>query len=54
MALVSEDMELLPRQILARIIAECREKGESSYDLLGGLFRQMNTETPARAGRSGS
>ncbi len=49
--LVSEDMNLLPRQILARLIAECREKGESSYDLIGGLFRQMNTETPARGGR---
>jgi SAM-dependent methyltransferase len=49
--LVSEDMDLLPRQILARLIAECRDKGESSYDLIGGLFRQMNTETPARGGR---
>jgi SAM-dependent methyltransferase len=49
--LVSEDMNLLPRQILARLIAECRDKGESSYDLIGGLFRQMNTETPARGGR---
>jgi SAM-dependent methyltransferase len=49
--LVSEDMDLLPRQILARLIAECRDKRESSYDLIGGLFRQMNTETPARGGR---
>jgi SAM-dependent methyltransferase len=50
-ALVSEDMDLLPRQILARLIAECREKNESSYDLIGGLFRQMNTKEPARGGR---
>ncbi len=49
--LVSEDMALLPRQILTRLITECREKGESAYDLIGGLFRQMNTATPARAGR---
>ncbi len=49
--LVSEDMNLLPRQILARLIAECREKGESSYDLIGGLFRQMNSKDPARGGR---
>ena len=49
--LVSEDMALLPRQILTRVITDCREKGESAYDLIGGLFRQMNTETPARAGR---
>jgi SAM-dependent methyltransferase len=49
--LVSEDMELLPGQILARLVADCRDKGESAYDLIGGLFRQMNSETPARAGR---
>ena len=49
--LVSEDLALLPRQILTRLIGECREKGESSYDLLGGLFRQMDAATPARAGR---
>ena len=49
--LVSEDMSLLPRQILTRLIAECREKGESAYDLIGGLFRQMDSKTPARAGR---
>ncbi|MCX6873487.1 MAG: N-6 DNA methylase [Verrucomicrobia bacterium] len=49
--LVSEDMHLLPRQILARLTAECREQGASSCDLLGGLFRQMNSQTPARAGR---
>ena len=49
--LVSEDMALLPRQILTRLVNDCREKGESAYDLIGGLFRQMNTKTPARAGR---
>jgi SAM-dependent methyltransferase len=49
--LVSEDMNLLPRQILARLVAECREKGENSYDLIGGLFRQMNNPVPARGGR---
>lgn len=50
-ALVSEDMNLLPGQLLTRLIAECREKGESAYDLIGGLFRQMNTKEPARGGR---
>jgi len=49
--LVSEDMNLLPRQLLTRLIAECRDKGENSYDLIGGLFRQMNTKEPARGGR---
>ncbi len=50
-ALVSEDMNLLPGQLLTRLIAECREKGESAYDLIGGLFRQMNSKEPARGGR---
>ncbi len=49
--LVSEDMNLLPRQIFARLVDDCRVKGESSYDLIGGLFLQMNNQTPARGGR---
>ncbi len=49
--LVSEDMALLPRQILTRLVADCRDKGESAYDLIGGLFRQMNNKVPARGGR---
>ncbi len=49
--LVSEDMALLPRQILTRLVNDCREKGESAYDIIGGLFRQMNTKDPARGGR---
>ncbi len=50
-AFVSEDMDLLPGHVLTRVIADCREKGESAYDLIGGLFRQMNSPAPARAGR---
>jgi len=50
-AFVSEDMDLLPGHVLTRLIADCREKRESAYDLLGGLFRQMNSPAPARAGR---
>ena len=30
--------------------ADCKG-GESSYDLIGGLFRQMNNPDPARGGR---
>lgn len=33
-------MALLPRQILTRLVNECREKGESAYDLIGGLVAQ--------------
>ena len=49
--LVSEDMQLLPDYLLTRLIYECRDADGNSYDLLGGLFRQMNTEAPARGGR---
>jgi len=37
--------------MVAEILFECAQKGASSYDLIGGLFRQMATENPARGGR---
>ncbi len=49
--LVSEDMHLLPDYIFSRLVNECRDAGGNAYDLLGGLFRQMNDATPARGGR---
>lgn len=49
--LVSEDLHLLPGYLFSEIIRECRDHGGDAYDLIGGLFRQMNTETPARGGR---
>lgn len=49
-AMFSEDMDLLPSGTLHRLIEDCRA-GHSSYDLFGGLFRQMNDPVPARAGR---
>ena len=49
-AMFSEATDLLPRAIFTELVADCR-RGHSSFDLLGGLFRQMNTRTPARAGR---
>jgi type II restriction/modification system DNA methylase subunit YeeA len=49
--LVSEDMHLLPDYIFTKLVNECRDAGGNAYDLLGGLFRQMNTEAPARGGR---
>ncbi len=50
-ALVSEDMGLLPDFILSRLIQECREQKLSTFDLIGGLFRQMNSDKPAPGGR---
>lgn len=49
-AMFAEDTDLLPRGLFTALVGECRE-GQSSYDLLGGLFRQMNTEKRARGGR---
>jgi type II restriction/modification system DNA methylase subunit YeeA len=49
--LVSEDMGLLPDHLFSKLVHECRDAGGNSYDLIGGLFRQMNIEAPARGGR---
>ena len=50
LAMFAEDIGLLPKSLLVSLVDECR-RGASSYDLLGGLFRQMNEATPARGGR---
>jgi type II restriction/modification system DNA methylase subunit YeeA len=49
-AMFSEDAELLPRGLFSELLDECRG-GVSSYDVIGGLFSQMNNEHPARGGR---
>ena len=49
-ALVSEDMGLLPENIVTKTLKDCTE-GQSSFDLLGGLFRQMNSQQRAEGGR---
>ena len=49
-AMFSEDIGLLPKSLFTGLLEECR-RGGSSYDLLGGLFRQMNDAQPARGGR---
>lgn len=49
-AMFAEDFELLPRGIFTELLTEC-QSGQSSYDLLGALFRQMNRPTRARGGR---
>lgn len=50
-AMFAEDIDLLPAGTVTSIIKDCLEHGQSSYDLLGGLFRQMNDPKPATAGR---
>jgi type II restriction/modification system DNA methylase subunit YeeA len=49
-ALFSEDFDLLPRGLFTELVNECRD-GASTYDLIGGLFRQMGDPRPARGGR---
>jgi hypothetical protein len=48
-SLFAEDVGLLPDKIFTRIIEECIQKKASPYDLIGGLFNEMNKPgiTPA-------
>lgn len=50
-AMFAEDMDLLPSGMVFGLAQACIKKGESSYDLLGGLFHQMNNPIPAPGGR---
>jgi SAM-dependent methyltransferase len=49
-AMFSEHIGLLPERLFTNLLEECR-RGASAYDLVGGLFRQMNEARPARGGR---
>lgn len=42
LAMFAEDRQLLPKDLFVACIQNCLQ-GESSYDVLGGLFREMNT-----------
>lgn len=46
----AEDFNLLPAGFFTQLLSDCVE-GSSSYDLIGGLFRQMSDTRPARGGR---
>lgn len=50
LAMFSEDFGLLPSGFFIEMIKQCL-KGESTYDVLGGLFQQMNNPNPARGGK---
>lgn len=49
-SMFSEDIGLLPEDFFTKLLLECKE-GQSTYDLLGALFRQMNEKAPATHGR---
>ncbi len=50
-ALVSEDLSLLPELIVTRALGDALKDPPSSYDLLGGLFRAMDTPGRTDGGR---
>lgn len=48
----AEDFDLLPKDIFTSILRDLlHDETLSSYDLIGGLFKQMASEKPARGGR---
>lgn len=51
LALFSEDCELLPKGFFTQIVQDCLDGKCDAYDEIGGLFRQMASSIPARAGR---
>ncbi|WP_293912429.1 class I SAM-dependent DNA methyltransferase, partial [Deinococcus sp.] len=51
MAMFSEDFGLLPKSLFTELTADAKAGKGSTYDLLGGLFRQMNDPQAARGGR---
>lgn len=50
LAMFAEDRQLLPRDIFISCVQDCLS-GENSYDILGGLFREMNQPGITPAGR---
>jgi hypothetical protein len=51
MAMFSEDIGLLPRHFFTQAIEDVLEKQGTAYDLLFGLFREMNTPGITSGGR---
>lgn len=49
-AMFAEDCDLLPKALFTTLVEECKNGG-SSYDLIGGLFRQMASPKKAGGGR---
>ncbi len=47
----AEDYNLLPKDIFTQILIDCQKNNGNSYDLINGLFQQMDSKIPARGGR---
>jgi hypothetical protein len=50
-SMFAEDIDLLPSGTIKGIVDDCLDSKQSSYDLFGGLFNQMNNAAPAKGGR---
>lgn len=50
-AMFGENVGLLPVSMVYKLVKDCLEKGQNSYDLFGALFLQMNNEISASGGR---
>ncbi len=50
-SMFAEDLDLLPAVTIKRIVDDCFHNKQSSYDLFGALFKQMDNPKPATAGR---
>lgn len=50
-AMFAEDIDLLPQGTVKGIVDDCLLSKQSSYDLFGALFRQMNDPHAAKGGR---
>jgi SAM-dependent methyltransferase len=51
LCMFAEDREMLPSRQFSLALETCREKNESTYDVLGGLFNAMNTPGVTAGGR---
>jgi SAM-dependent methyltransferase len=51
LCMFAEDRELLPDRLFSLALESCREKNESTFDVLSGLFHAMNTPGKTEAGR---
>lgn len=51
MAMFAEDRGLLPHALFVSLIQECLDGQGSTYDLIGGLFNEMNRKGTTPAGR---
>jgi type II restriction/modification system DNA methylase subunit YeeA len=50
-AMFAEDIDMMPAGTTLRLVQDCLEHGQNSYDVFGGLFLQMNNKAAAQGGR---